>query len=111
MQTRAADRGVNTLESNPANLKSKKIDMEFNVDPLFWKTSAAFDEGGARGLLLNHLNVYNGCEIIFDSSDAIRDEVPRQEDYLDPASEELSLDSLAGSCHFLAPIFNFRFLS
>jgi len=38
---------------------------------LFKKTSAAFDEGGAKGLLLNHLNVYNECEIIFDSNDAV----------------------------------------
>jgi condensin complex subunit 2 len=70
--------------------------MEFSVDPLFRKTSAAFDEGGASGLLLNHLNVYNGCEIIFDSSDAIRDDVPRKEDVLDPAEEELDVDDLCG---------------
>ncbi len=27
--------------------------------------------GGAKGLLLNHLSVYNKCELIFDSSDAV----------------------------------------
>ena len=49
----------------------KKFDLEFDVDPLFRKTSAAFDEGGARGLLLNHLSVGYGGDIIFDSADAV----------------------------------------
>jgi hypothetical protein len=40
---------------------------------LFRKTSATFDEGGARGLLLNNLFVYDGCNIAFDSTDAILD--------------------------------------
>jgi condensin complex subunit 2 len=69
-----AYRGVNTLETNINNLNAKKIDLEFSVDPLFRKTSAAFDEGGAKGLLLNHLNVHNGCTIVFDSSDAVDEE-------------------------------------
>lgn len=37
-------------------------------DPLFRIMSAAFDQGGARGLLMNHLNVLNGCEIAIDST-------------------------------------------
>lgn len=41
--------------------------MAFTVDPLFQQTSAQFDEGGAKGLLLNTLSVYQGCEIVFDS--------------------------------------------
>lgn len=44
--------------------------MDFAVDPLFKKTSADFDEGGARGLLLNHLSIDQHCKIIFDASDA-----------------------------------------
>ena len=48
--------------------------MEFSVDPLFKKTSADFDEGGAQGLLLNHLSVDTDGKIIFDASDAILDE-------------------------------------
>ena len=47
--------------------------MEFSVDPLFKKTSADFDEGGARGLLLNHLSVHESGKIIFDSSDTHAD--------------------------------------
>lgn len=49
----------------------KQYELEFSVDPLFKKTSAEFDEGGASGLLLNHLQIDKGGRIIFDSSDAI----------------------------------------
>lgn len=50
-----------------------KFNLEFAVDPLFKKTCADFDEGGARGLLLNHLSVDVEGKIIFDAGDA-RDE-------------------------------------
>lgn len=43
--------------------------MEFAVDPLFKKASADFDEGGAKGLLLNHLMIDSKGRIVFDSSD------------------------------------------
>lgn len=43
------------------------------VDPLFRKTSADFDEGGARGLLLNHLSISPDGQIIFDAGDATVD--------------------------------------
>ena len=60
------------LESNPANLCLKKLEMSFDVDPLFHQTSAKFDEGGAKGLLLHNLPVQDGCAIVFDSCDAER---------------------------------------
>lgn len=44
--------------------------MEFSVDPLFKKASADFDEGGAKGLLLNHLSIDSQGRIVFDSDDA-----------------------------------------
>lgn len=39
------------------------------MDPLFKKASADFDEGGAKGLLLNHLSIDGRGRIVFDSSD------------------------------------------
>ena len=39
------------------------------MDPLFKKASADFDEGGAKGLLLNHLAIDAQGRIVFDSSD------------------------------------------
>ena len=32
------------------------------VDPLYHGISAQIDEGGAKGLLLNNLGVYGGCQ-------------------------------------------------
>jgi condensin complex subunit 2 len=52
-----------------ASLQLKKLELEFAVDPLFKKASADFDEGGAKGLLLNHLMIDSQGRIVFDSSD------------------------------------------
>lgn len=61
----------------------KKFELEFSVDPLFKKASADFDEGGAKGLLLNHLTIDAHGRIVFDSSDdagdAIAEENTRKE--------------------------------
>ncbi|KAK2572341.1 Condensin complex subunit 2 [Acropora cervicornis] len=59
----------NTIETNLKNLNVNQFDLAFEVDPLFHKTSAAFDEGGTGGLLLNHLFVRDdSCELLLDSS-------------------------------------------
>lgn len=62
-------RSGNTIEKNLASINLKKFDLECTVDPLFKKTSADFDEGGACGLLLNHLSVYGAGKIVFDAGD------------------------------------------
>jgi condensin complex subunit 2 len=72
--TKRKERGPGTtLVKDPAQLKNKKPDLEFAVDPLFRKTCADFDEGGASGLLMNHLSLGIGSEgcmrVIFDASD------------------------------------------
>ncbi|ORZ10443.1 condensin complex subunit 2/barren [Absidia repens] len=71
---RRTHRSEATLLKDFSSLALKKLDVDFAVDPLFKKTSADFDEGGARGLLLNHLNLDQDCKIIFDSSDARREQ-------------------------------------
>ncbi|PGG95262.1 hypothetical protein AJ80_09994 [Polytolypa hystricis UAMH7299] len=58
-----------TLAPSFASLQLKKFELEFAVDPLFKKASADFDEGGAKGLLLNHLSIDGEGRIVFDSSD------------------------------------------
>ncbi|KAI9668132.1 MAG: hypothetical protein M1821_000952 [Bathelium mastoideum] len=58
-----------TLATSFTQLQLKKMELEFSVDPLFKKASADFDEGGAKGLLLNHLAIDGEGRIIFDSSD------------------------------------------
>lgn len=39
------------------------------MDPLYHQTTAQFDEGGAKGLLLNNLGIYGGCRVLFDSQE------------------------------------------
>lgn len=58
-----------TLAPGFASFQGKKLELEFAVDPLFKKASADFDEGGAKGLLLNHLSIDSEGRIVFDSSD------------------------------------------
>ncbi|KAI9808233.1 MAG: hypothetical protein M1825_004690 [Sarcosagium campestre] len=62
-----------TLAPSFAPLQLKKFELEFSVDPLFKKASADFDEGGAKGLLLNHLAIDSHGRIVFDSSDDTED--------------------------------------
>lgn len=72
---RGEGRPKETLAKSAEQLRSKKLDLEFKVDPLFRKTCADFDEGGAQGLLMNHLSLGVGAEggmrIVFDASDAM----------------------------------------
>ena len=68
-----------TLATSFAQLQLKKMDLEFSVDPLFKKATADFDEGGAKGLLLNHLTIDATGRIVFDSSEGANDN-----DYGDP---------------------------
>ncbi|KAG7568610.1 Condensin complex subunit 2/barren [Arabidopsis thaliana x Arabidopsis arenosa] len=60
---------LSTLEPSFDALNVKKFDVAFAVDPLYHQTSAQFDEGGAKGLLLNNLGVYGWCQVLFDSQE------------------------------------------
>ncbi|KAJ1547540.1 hypothetical protein HK096_002473, partial [Nowakowskiella sp. JEL0078] len=52
--------------------RNTKFDFGFDkgIDPLFKKTCADFDEGGARGLLLNHLFISEEGRVVLDAGDA-----------------------------------------
>ncbi|KAF9318208.1 hypothetical protein BG003_011685 [Podila horticola] len=82
-----SSRSGNTLAKDFASLSLDKFNLEFAVDPLFKKTCADFDEGGARGLLLNHLSVDVEGKIIFDAGDA-RDEGDDGDDDEDEEEED-----------------------
>lgn len=77
-----------TLAPSFASLQLKKLELEFAVDPLFKKASADFDEGGAKGLLLNHLCINEEGRIVFDSSDDFNDKDTEQSNQEQPAAEE-----------------------
>lgn len=70
------------------------------MDPLFKKASADFDEGGAKGLLLNHLAIDAQGRIVFDSSDDAGDAsgeghaTRRKGDAAEEEEEEEQPDSL-----------------
>lgn len=78
-----------TLANSFEQLRLKKMELEFSVDPLFKKASADFDEGGAKGLLLNHLSIDGEGRIVFDSSDDSNDTADdSRRDSLDPEGLE-----------------------
>lgn len=85
---RKTHRPASTLAKDVTQLRNKKLDLEFRVDPLFRKTCADFDEGGAQGLLMNHLSLGVGSDgtlrVVFDASDS-RGQDPEEEQ---PAMEE-----------------------
>jgi condensin complex subunit 2 len=81
--------GGSTLEANLEAITVHKLETDLAVDPLFQQMSAAFDEGGAKGMLLNNLAVGPRCEIVFDSSEPaqLRSEVIEQHASGDIAEE------------------------
>jgi condensin complex subunit 2 len=94
---RAARSAEATLATSFAQLQNKKMELEFSVDPLFKKASADFDEGGAKGLLLNHLAIDGKGRIVFDSSDDANDATAeesrvREETPVTEASDDIDID-------------------
>ncbi|KAH7188630.1 condensin complex subunit 2/barren [Fusarium flagelliforme] len=77
-----------TLAPSFNSLQLKKFELEFAVDPLFKKASADFDEGGAKGLLLNHLMIDSQGRIVFDSSDDTGDATTLGKKKTDEEGEE-----------------------
>ena len=44
-----------TIETNLNNINAATLENDYSVDPIFHKMSKAFDEGGAKGMLMYHL--------------------------------------------------------
>jgi condensin complex subunit 2 len=44
-----------TIEKNLENLNTEKLECDHMADPLFHKMSQAFDEGGAKGMLMTNM--------------------------------------------------------
>lgn len=80
-----------TLAKDPSQLQNKKLDLEFSVDPLFRKTCADFDEGGAHGLLMNHLSLGvgkdGGLTVVFDASDSVSKDDDDEDDLEEPLED------------------------
>lgn len=50
-----------TIERNVSALNAVKLENDVAVDPMFHKISKAFDEGGAKGMLMNNLVSLSDC--------------------------------------------------
>jgi condensin complex subunit 2 len=100
-----AHRSGATLAKDPAQLRTKKLDLEFSVDPLFRKTCADFDEGGAQGLLMNHLSLGvggdGGLRVVFDAGDSVS-KMDEEEETEEPAAD-VDLTYLRRMLFFAAP--------
>ncbi|KAK9432076.1 condensin complex subunit 2/barren [Lipomyces doorenjongii] len=84
-----------TLVKDFSAIQLKKLDLEFSVDPLFKKASADFDEGGAKGLLFNHLSIDNSLRVVFDTSeDAKVNPLEDAESTINGPSKQLDLELL-----------------
>ena len=55
---------------------------------MFKKTCADFDEGGATGLLMNHLGIDGTGKLVFDAGDAGLDAGDESEDEYEDEDEE-----------------------
>lgn len=92
---------TNTLATF-ASLKLKKLSQEWSIDPLFKKTLAEFDEGGAKSLLLNTLHMDNHSKVVFDAAtdpgnsvdnnDQDDDEVPADVDMSGISEEDIDIE-------------------
>lgn len=58
-------RGVTLAKSFEENA-AKKLELELSIDPLFKKMCADFDEGGAKGMLMNSLGIDKNGRVVFD---------------------------------------------
>ncbi len=94
-RARRTTSSTDNLEPNPANLDLKKLELSFEVDPLFHRTSAKFDAGGAHGLLLHNTCVREGCQLAFDSS-AVRAPIGGDAPAHTETQQLLPRDALAG---------------
>ena len=98
VRKRKNHRPESTLAKNAAQLRSKKLDLEFGVDPLFKKTCADFDEGGAQGLLMNHLSLGvgsdGGLRVVFDASDSMGKVDEEEETVVEEPADEVDLSYL-----------------
>lgn len=63
---RRKPRAESNLAQSFEELRAKKLDLELSIDPLFRKMCADFDEGGAKGLLLNSLFIDRTGRVVFD---------------------------------------------
>ena len=73
--TKSASRKLNianTIEANVSNINAAKIERVQSTDPMFLKMNKAFDDGGAKGMLMaNLVSIYISSSEISPHHDRI----------------------------------------
>ncbi|KAG7661944.1 BRN1 [[Candida] subhashii] len=101
---RKTNKSVDSTLVEFKNIRIKKLEQELAIDPLFKKALAEFDEGGAKCLLLNTLNIDSNGRVVFDATtNPHKDEADEEEedriDQQHPISNpDINIDSLK---HFI----------
>ncbi|AOW01170.1 YALI0B03476p [Yarrowia lipolytica CLIB122] len=92
-------RGVTLAKSFEENA-AKKLELELSIDPLFKKMCADFDEGGAKGMLMNSLGIDKNGRVVFDGdfdqeiSKGDFADLSEDEDMEDDSADSFSLQQL-----------------
>ncbi|KAG5354915.1 Condensin complex subunit 2 [Yarrowia sp. B02] len=93
-------RGVTLAKSFEENA-AKKLELELSIDPLFKKMCADFDEGGAKGMLMNSLGIDKNGRVVFDgdfdqeiSKGDFNADLSEDEDMEDDSADSFSLHQL-----------------
>lgn len=85
-------RSENTLVAGFPSVQSKKLELEMAIDPLFRKMCSDFDEGGAKGLLLNSLVIDKTGRVVFDGELGEDEDDDKEEGGEEEEEEEESKD-------------------
>ena len=72
-RARKKRRSAATIETKLANINMKQVERREDGDPFFKRMSAAFDAGGAKGMLTHQLSVYRGAEVALDGQLQVMD--------------------------------------
>lgn len=76
-------------------IRIKKLEQELSIDPLFKKVLSELDEGGAKSLLLNTLNIDKYGRVIFDAStNSLKDETDAEENLAELQDRDLKVNTL-----------------
>ena len=92
-RARKKRRAAATIEVKLSNINMKQMERREDGDPFFKRMSAAFDAGGASGLLTHQLSVYRGAELALDGQLSVLQ--ARQEQTVDGLTQHFDLTELS----------------
>lgn len=92
---RTYNRVLETTLVDFETIRVKDLAQNLNIDPLFKKALADFDEGGAKSLLINTLEVDDNLRVVFDATTKdTEQELEINKEALKETTEQLESNSL-----------------